>query len=112
MIIRKFLLGAEKEGVALASGISDFITGLESTPGVKVLEKTTKHIVVALEANIDIISSRAPFQKAFDDLEAKVKKDIEALGNVTVRDVVDFDINVVKRLYLFVKKVVQKIFKK
>jgi hypothetical protein len=108
LVIRKFLTDAATE----ATKLQDLVTKIESNPGVKILSKAAGYLVVAFEKDLEAIKSDPTLQKEFDALEAKVKADIEAVGNITVRQIVDFEINLFTKCFLALKKLFQLIFKK
>jgi hypothetical protein len=106
VVIRKFMTEAKADAATAEASLTAFLAKVEANPGVKVLTRTAKSVVVAIEADVDAIAKDPTVQKAYAAVEAQIKKDIEAVGAVTVKEIVDFEIGLVQKVILAVKRVI------
>lgn len=105
IVIRKFV-------VAVEADIAAIVAKLEAQDGVKVIAKYVDSIIVGIEKDVGAIAKDPKVIAAYQAIEDQVKKDIEAIGNTTVKQIVDFEIGFIKKVCLAIKKFFQLLFAK
>lgn len=108
VVIRKFMTEAKADAVKAEVALKDIVAKLEANPGVKLIAKYANYVLVGIEKDAEAIAKDPTLQKAYDAVEAKIKADLEAVGNLTVKQIVDAEINFVKKVILFFKKLFAK----
>ena len=93
---------------AVEADIKRAVEKIEAIPGVKVLEATGKHILVAFDTELKHLAANPALQRQFDILRGDVRAEIEKIGGITIKECINAEIGLVKRLYLFIKKLFTK----
>ncbi len=93
---------------AVESDIKKAVENIEAIPGVKVLEATARHIIVQFDADMKHLASNPALQRQMDILRGDVRAEIEKIGGITVKECIAFEVGLIKKIVLFIKKIFKK----
>ena len=80
------------------------VNRIESIHGVKVLDASTKFILVQFDADVKHLAANPMLQRNFDILRGDVRAEIEKACGITIKDCASIQLTPVKKLILFLKR--------